>query len=73
MATMAIVTTEPTSITAGDSVAWTRSLSDYPASAGWSLAYTLINAAAKITINASAAGDDHAVSVSAATLSLIHI
>ena len=70
MGTMAIVNTEPTSITAGDSVAWTRSLSDYPASAGWSLSYTLINAAAKITINASAAGDDHAVSVSAATSSV---
>jgi len=64
---MAIVTTEPTTVTAGDTVAWTKTLADYPASAGWSLSYTLINAAAKITINASGSGDDHAVSVAAAT------
>ena len=64
---MAIVTTEPTTVTAGDTVAWTKTIADYPASAGWSLSYTLINALAKITINASAAGDDHAVSVDAAT------
>jgi hypothetical protein len=32
---------EPLSITAGDTVAWTRALGDYPASAGWTLNYTL--------------------------------
>lgn len=60
-------TTEPGRVTAGDTVAWTKSLSDYPASAGWVLSYTLINSAAKITITATASGDDHAVSVAAAT------
>lgn len=58
---------EPTTVNAGDTWRWTRSLSDYPASAGWVLSYTLINAGAKITVNASAFGDDHLVTVSAAT------
>lgn len=58
---------EPTTVNAGDTWRWTRSLSDYPASAGWVLSYTLINAGAKITVNASASGDDHLVTVSAAT------
>lgn len=65
--TAAIPTTEPQSITAGDSVAWTKSISDYPASASWVLAYTLINAAGKIALTSSASGDDHAVSVAASS------
>lgn len=60
-------TTEPTRVTAGDTIAWTKTLSDYPASASWVLSYTLINAANKITITATASGADHAVSVLAAT------
>jgi hypothetical protein len=63
--TAAIPTTEPQTITAGDTAAWTKSLSDYPASASWVLAYTLINAAGKISVTSSASGDDHAVSVAA--------
>lgn len=63
---MAIQNTEPAFVTAGDTVAWTKSLPDYPASAGWALAYRLINAAGSIDITSSASGDDHAVSVSAA-------
>lgn len=65
--TAAVPTTEPTSLTAGDTVAWLKTLDDYPASAGWILAYTLINSTTKITITASASGDDHAVSVAAST------
>lgn len=56
---------EPQTIRAGDFVTWMKSLADYPADAGWSLAYTLINAAGKITINASASGADHLVAVAA--------
>ena len=62
-----IATTEPSRVTAGDTVTWLKSLADYPASAGWVLSYTLINSAAKITITATASGADHLVSVSAAT------
>jgi len=60
-------TTEPSRVTAGDTIAWTKSLPDYPASSGWILKYRLINAAGKIDITATAAGNDHAVSVPAAT------
>jgi hypothetical protein len=60
-------TTEPSRVTAGDTIAWTKSLPDYPASSGWILKYRLINAAGKLDITATAAGDDHAVSVPAAT------
>lgn len=60
-------TTEPTRVTAGDTIAWTKSFSDYPASASWVLSYTLINSAAKITVTATASGADHLVSVPAAT------
>jgi len=58
-------TTEPTTFRAGDLLSWSKSLLDYPASGGWTLAYTLINAAAKITINASASGADFLISIAA--------
>lgn len=58
---------EPTSFTAGDTLSWTRSLADYPASAGWVLAYRFINATAKFDISATASGSDHLVSVAAST------
>lgn len=63
----AISTIEPTTVNAGDTIRWTRTLPDYPASAGWVLAYTLLNAASKITVTSAASGDDHAVTVAAAT------
>lgn len=62
-----VPTSEPASVVAGDTVAWTKALADYPASAGWVLKYRLINAAGKIDITASASGADHAVAVSATT------
>ena len=60
-------TTEPSRITAGDTTTWLRSLSTYPASAGWVLVYTLINAASKYTATATASGADHLVSILAST------
>ncbi len=62
-----IPSTEPTTLRAGDLLTWTKSLSDYPANNGWSLVYTLINAASKITITAGASGADFLISVAAAT------
>lgn len=62
-----IPTKEPASVTAGDTLAWTKSLTDYPASAGWTLKYRLINATSKIDIIAAASGADHTVTVPAAT------
>jgi len=60
-------TTEPASLVAGDTAKWLKTIPDYPASAGWVLTYTLINASAKITFGATASGDDHLVNVAAAT------
>jgi hypothetical protein len=63
-------TTEPGRVTAGDTIAWTKTLADYPATASWVLSYTLINATSKITITATAGGPsgaDHVVNVPAAT------
>ena len=60
-------TSVPSSITAGNSFSWLTSLSDYPASSGWSLIVVLINATSKITLTSEASTDDHLVSVSAAT------
>lgn len=61
--------TEPASIRAGDTLSWRRSLADYPAGDGWVLSYTLINATHKITITGTAEGNDHVITVAAATSS----
>ncbi len=60
-------TTEPSSLIAGDTAKWQKSLADYPASAGWVLSYELVNAASRITFGSTALGDDHLVTVPAAT------
>ena len=60
-------TTEPAFIQAGDTTTWQKTLADYPASAGWVLAYRLINSAGVIDITAAASGDDHLVTIPAAT------
>jgi hypothetical protein len=57
----------PSSITAGNSASWLLSLSDYPASSGWSVTYYLINSAGAIDFSSTASGDDHLVSLSAVT------
>lgn len=58
---------EPASAIAGDTITWKKSLPDYPANAGWTLHYRLINAAWFIDITASASGSDHLVNIPAAT------
>ena len=59
-------TTEPTSIIAGDTLSWSKSLADYPATV-WTLKYRLVNATGKVDITATASGTDHLVSVSSTT------
>lgn len=61
--------TEPGKIAAGDSLSWERSLSDYPAGAGWTLHYALFNASNNYVIDATADGDTHVISVDSATSS----
>jgi hypothetical protein len=65
--TAEIPTSEPAELRAGDTLTWRKSLADYPAGAGWVLSYRLINAANKYDISAAADGDDHLVTVPAAT------
>jgi len=65
--TVAVPTAEPAFLTVGDTWTWKRSFSDYPASAGWELTYALTTSTARILIAAAADGDDHLVSVAAAT------
>lgn len=56
-------TQEPTQITAGDSVAWVRSLPAYPATEGWILHYVfLAKGKDPITLDGTARGVDHAIS-----------
>ena len=61
-----IPTTEPQDAFAGDTWAWTRTLSDYPAPT-WTLKYRFKNESGGFEITATASGADHAVSVAAAT------
>lgn len=60
-----IPTLEPSTVNAGDTVRWKRSLPDYPASAGWVLSYQLVNATRRISVTGTASGDDHLVDVAA--------
>ena len=59
-------TTEPASVTAGDTITWQKSLADFPAGT-YTLKYRLLNAAGKIDITATASGTDYLVSVSSTT------
>lgn len=69
---MTTPTIEPDLLYTGDTWAWERNLADYPASAGWTLNYVLMNSTHRIpassgTIAGSASGDTHLISVAAAT------
>jgi hypothetical protein len=56
-------TQEPSSIIAGDTLVWQKTLPNYPASSGWTLNYRLINAAGHLDIIAGASGSDHLINV----------
>lgn len=62
-----IPTIEPTRLVAGDTLKFTRTLTDYSASDGWTLTYTLVSAAQRYTFDATASGSDFLVTVAAAT------
>jgi hypothetical protein len=57
----------PEKITAGDSVAWKKSLAGYSAADGWALSYALTMAGAQITFTGSADGSDHLIEITAET------
>lgn len=67
--TAAIPTSEPATINPGDTVKWTRSLADYPASDSWVLSYEFVNSGSRFAATASASGADHLVTLAAATTS----
>lgn len=56
----------PEKIQAGDSLQFTDSLTNYPAST-WTLTYTLINTTLKVSFSATASGDNHYTNVPATT------
>lgn len=59
---------EPTSIRAGDSLTWDRSLPAYPASAGWSLKYRLLfPAGTAVDITTTGVADLYSVALTAAS------
>ena len=62
-----IPTTEPQTITAGDTVQWKKQIDDYPASDDWVLSYAMVSGSKKYSLTASASGDDHLVSIAATT------
>lgn len=61
-----VPTAVPSSLRAGDTATWRRSLADYPASAGWALSYVLVKTGTQITIASAASGDDHLVAIAPA-------
>lgn len=67
---MASILPTPASFTAGDTLSFGVSLSDYPASESWVLKYRFINAANKYDITAVANGDGHTVAATAAVSAL---
>ena len=67
MAYTTVLSDIPSTLTAGESISWSKSYSDYPASDSWVLTYTLIKSDNQIQIVASADDDDHLIEVPAAT------
>jgi len=54
----------PETLRAGDTIEWDESLSDYPATSGWTLAFALTAyGKTSIVITASTSGSDYAISV----------
>ncbi len=64
---MIINTQLPPSIIAGDTISWTVYDSDYPATQGWALTYTLISATDRYAVTSTPAGDSHFLTIPAAT------
>lgn len=56
---------EPDELAQGDTLAFTKSLGDYPASAGWSLVYEMRGQGQDIEFSSTASGDDHVLGVAA--------
>lgn len=64
---MDIPANEPSELVLGTTLQFTKSLPEFPAGEGWTLAYTITNAANAYSVATTASGDDFAVSVAPAT------
>ena len=65
-----IPTTEPTTLIAGDTARWAKSLSDHLPADGWTLAYTWLSASTRYTATAAQDPDDasrHLLTITATT------
>lgn len=60
-----VPTKEPLEFRAGDTVLWTKTLSDYAAGDGWALTYYIVGPQ-RISVSATDDGDDFSVTISAA-------
>ena len=60
-------TKEPETVRAGDTIKWKKSVSDYAASDGWTLKYSLRGQSTAIDLTSTADGDEHLISVTPAT------
>src|SRR4051812_4744628 len=58
------LTSEPKQFIAGDTVSWTKSLSDYPASSGWTLTYEF-RSTKRHTVVCAPSGSDHLATIAA--------
>ena len=58
---------EPSQIAQGQTISFTKKLAKYPASAGWSLTYSLRGNGQQISFSSTASVDDHVILVAAAT------
>ena len=53
----------PSTITAGTSVSWSVDLPDFPASEGWTLAYSLVKSSAQVVVTSTPSGDAHLIEI----------
>lgn len=60
----------PANITAGDSIAWTKTFSDFPASDGWTLSYALTKSDNQIVFESTPDGNDHLIDLAATTTAI---
>ena len=58
---------EPSQIAQGQTISFTKKLANFPASAGWSLTYSLRGNGQQISFSSTASVDDHVILVGAAT------
>lgn len=72
---MPTASTPPARLAAGDTISFAWSHADYPASAGWSLAFRIVGAAAglPITLTATASGDGFVVAGTASATAAITV